>query len=37
VGRVELVAASWRGGASVLKPWTWVVRFDPSRMLRRPG
>jgi signal peptidase I len=34
-GKVELIAFSWRGGASLWKPWTWVTRFDPGRMFRR--
>jgi signal peptidase I len=31
-GRAVLIAFSWRGGASLWKPWTWVSRFDPGRM-----
>lgn len=35
VGRAQFILASWPGGASILKPWTWVSRFDAARMLRR--
>jgi signal peptidase I len=24
VGKAQIILASWRGGASLLKPWTWV-------------
>jgi signal peptidase I len=34
VGKAQIILASWKGGASVLKPWTWVLRFDPSRLLK---
>jgi signal peptidase I len=34
VGRAEVVMLSWREGASILKPWTWL-NLDPSRFLRR--
>ncbi len=37
VGKVKVVAFGWRGGASLWKPWTWVSRFDSSRMFRQPG
>jgi signal peptidase I len=33
-GRAQFVLVSWRGGASLWKPWTWISRFDPSRALR---
>ena len=33
VGRARLVAASWKPGASLLKPWTWV-NFRVDRFLR---
>jgi signal peptidase I len=33
IGRAEVVALSWRSGASVFKPWTWLD-LDPSRFLR---
>ncbi len=35
VGRVEIVLASWRGGVSLFKPWTWVTKLDPNRLLHR--
>lgn len=34
VGRAEVVALSWREGASVLKPWTWL-NLDFGRFLQR--
>src|SRR5262249_42904592 len=33
-GHAQLIVASWRGGASIFKPWTWFSRFDPGRLLR---
>lgn len=33
IGRAEFVLASWRPGASLLKPWTWV-RLQTDRLLR---
>ena len=33
-GKAEFVAFGWRGGARFWNPWTWVSRFDPSRMFR---
>jgi signal peptidase I len=34
VGRAEVVGLSWRAGAAVLKPWTWL-NLDPHRFLQR--
>lgn len=34
VGRVEVVLASWRPGASLFKPWTWLA-LQPERFLKR--
>jgi signal peptidase I len=34
VGKAQAVVVSWRGGASVLKPWTWLD-LDFSRFLQR--
>ena len=34
VGRAELVLMSWKPGASVLKPWTWL-NLDPHRFFLR--
>ena len=34
VGRVEVVLASWRPGASLFKPWTWLA-LQPDRFLKR--
>ena len=34
VGRAEAVVVSWKDGASILKPWTWLS-LDFSRFLQR--
>ena len=34
VGRAEVVMLSWREGASIFKPWTWL-NLDTSRFLQR--
>jgi signal peptidase I len=34
VGKVRIILVSWRGGASLFNPITWVTRFDPGRMFR---
>lgn len=34
VGRPRMVLVSWRGGVSLLKPWTWITQFDPQRMFK---
>ncbi len=34
VGRAEAVVVSWKDGASILRPWTWLS-LDVSRFLRR--
>ena len=34
VGKVRIVLASWRGGANIFNPITWVSKFDPHRMFR---
>lgn len=34
VGRVRLALVSWRKGASILKPWTWLDHLEPARFLR---
>ena len=31
VGKARIILVSWKGGASIFKPWTWVTRFDVSR------
>lgn len=31
VGKARFILLSWRGGAEIFKPWTWVMRFDPDR------
>jgi signal peptidase I len=35
VGKAQSVLLSWKDGASVLKPWTWITRLDPRRILLR--
>jgi signal peptidase I len=34
VGKVRIVLVSWRGGASIFNPITWVARFDIHRMFK---
>lgn len=34
-GQARRVLVSWRGGADLFKPWTWVLRLDLSRALLR--
>ncbi|HEY3813216.1 MAG TPA: signal peptidase I [Caulobacteraceae bacterium] len=36
-GRAAFVVASWRGGASLWKPWTWFTRFNPARVFKNLG
>jgi signal peptidase I len=33
IGKAQFVGVSWRAGASVLKPWTWL-NLDPGRVLK---
>jgi signal peptidase I len=33
-GRARIILASWRMGASILKPWTWFA-IQPERFFRR--
>ncbi len=33
VGKADLILLSWRRGASLFKPWTWVTDARPSRFL----
>ena len=33
IGKAQVVVLSWRGGASILKPWTWLS-LDVSRFLQ---
>ena len=33
IGKADLILASWRPGASLLKPWTWL-NLQPNRLLR---
>ncbi len=34
VGRPRMVLVSWRGGVSLLQPWTWITKFDVGRMFK---
>ena len=34
LGRARYVLVSWRIGASLFKPWTWVIHFQPGRMFQ---
>ena len=34
VGRAQIILLSWHPGASILKPWTWVLDARPSRFFR---
>lgn len=36
VGKAELVVASWKSGAGLFKPWTWL-NFQPGRFFRPIG
>jgi signal peptidase I len=35
VGKARFIMLSWKGGASIFKPWTWVMRFDASRAFHK--
>ena len=30
-GKAQIILLSWKKGASILKPWTWVLNLQPSR------
>ena len=34
VGKADLILLSWKPGASLFKPWTWVMNARPSRFFR---
>ena len=34
VGKAQVILLSWHPGASLLKPWTWVLDARPSRFFR---
>jgi len=34
IGKVRVVLVSWRGGASLFNPISWVVKFDPHRIVK---
>ncbi len=36
-GRAGFIVMSWRGGASLWKPWTWFTRLEPKRAFRPIG
>ncbi|HEY8617684.1 signal peptidase I [Phenylobacterium sp.] len=33
VGKAQIILLSWHAGASILKPWTWVLDARPSRFV----
>ncbi len=33
-GRAQIILLSWKKGASLFKPWTWVMNAQPSRFFR---
>ncbi|HTI66147.1 MAG TPA: signal peptidase I [Caulobacteraceae bacterium] len=35
VGRAEIILFSWKPGASLIKPWTWVTAAQPQRFGER--
>ena len=35
VGKAEMILVSWREGAALTKPWTWVADLQPSRFFRK--
>jgi signal peptidase I len=35
VGRAEIILFSWKEGASLFKPWTWITDAQPSRFGQR--
>jgi signal peptidase I len=30
-GKAQIILLSWKKGASLFKPWTWVLDAQPSR------
>jgi signal peptidase I len=30
-GKAQIILLSWKKGASILKPWTWLLNAQPSR------
>ena len=34
VGKAQIILFSWRDGASLFKPWTWVLNLQPQRFFR---
>ena len=30
-GKAQIILLSWKAGASIFKPWTWVLNLQPSR------
>lgn len=34
VGKVRIVLVSWKGGANIFNPITWVTKFDPGRIVK---
>jgi signal peptidase I len=34
VGKAQVILASWKGGAAIFNPVTWVTRFDLDRLMK---
>ena len=34
-GKAEVILLSWSKGASIFKPWTWILNAQPSRFFQR--
>jgi signal peptidase I len=34
VGKAQIIILSWKEGASILKPWTWILDIRPGRFFR---
>jgi len=34
-GKAQIILLSWKPGASIFKPWTWVLNLQPSRFFTR--
>jgi signal peptidase I len=34
-GKAQVILLSWSKGASIFKPWTWILNAQPSRFFQR--
>ena len=34
LGKAQIILLSWKRGASIFKPWTWVLDAQPSRFFK---